>query len=299
MKRFFDTSALVTAVVDQLPNHRAALACYTRLIQPRCPGPKPVCSTHALAECYATLTALPLARRIQSAEAARLIEENFLEHLDVVPLSTADYKTALARVSSLGLPSGAIYDALHVRCAEPVSLDHLTEQFIGDGAQSLDTKKLGVAKIAFEVCHQINRVTPITSFGLVCGLILSKPGAAVARRDLDGLLDKVRIDTKLLGIPLAPDLEEDFLGTVRGATDRLLKDGILQKYDTDGNGEGVKIPEKQRLVLSLVYYSELSQKEVAHVLGVTEARVSQLHKEAVERLRKRLNGLAFPAEDAW
>ncbi|MBT9555139.1 MAG: FliA/WhiG family RNA polymerase sigma factor [Myxococcales bacterium] len=59
------------------------------------------------------------------------------------------------------------------------------------------------------------------------------------------------------------------------------------------------LPEKQRLVLSLVYYSELSQKEVAHVLGVTEARVSQLHKEAVERLRKRLNGLAFPAEDAW
>lgn len=30
----------------------------------------------------------------------------------------ADYRAALARVASLGLRSGAIYDALHVRCAE-------------------------------------------------------------------------------------------------------------------------------------------------------------------------------------
>jgi len=125
MKVFFDTSALVTAVVDQLPNHGAALACYTRLVQPRRAGPKPVCSTHAIAECYATLTALPLARRIQPAEAARLIEANFLEHLEVLPLSAADYKAAIAHVSSLGLPSGAIYDALHARCAERSGCDRI------------------------------------------------------------------------------------------------------------------------------------------------------------------------------
>lgn len=118
MKVFFDTSALVTAIVDQLPNHAAALACYRRLAQPRRGGPKAICSTHALAECYATLTALPLSRRIQPAEATRLIEENFLVHLDAVPLSAADYKAALTRVTTLGMRSGAIYDALHVRCAE-------------------------------------------------------------------------------------------------------------------------------------------------------------------------------------
>ena len=56
MKVFFDTSALVTAIVDQLPNHAVALACYHRLAQRR-RGPQAVCSTHALAECYATLTA--------------------------------------------------------------------------------------------------------------------------------------------------------------------------------------------------------------------------------------------------
>ncbi|MFM8496583.1 MAG: type II toxin-antitoxin system VapC family toxin [Planctomycetia bacterium] len=117
MKVLFDTSALVTAVVDQLPNHEAALACFRRFALSGRQSRIAVCSTHALAECYATLTALPLARRIHPGEASRLVEENFLHHLDVVPLSAADYKAALARVASLGLRSGTIYDALHAQCA--------------------------------------------------------------------------------------------------------------------------------------------------------------------------------------
>jgi predicted nucleic acid-binding protein len=135
MKAMFDTSALVTAVVDQLPNHAAALACYRRFAQPRRGGPKAVCSTHALAECYATLTALPLARRIQPADAARLIEANFLAHLDVVALSAADYKSAVARVAALGLHSGVIYDALHVRCAERSGCDRIITYNTADFAR--------------------------------------------------------------------------------------------------------------------------------------------------------------------
>ena len=59
------------------------------------------------------------------------------------------------------------------------------------------------------------------------------------------------------------------------------------------------LPERQRMVLSMVYYNELSQKEVAVALGVTEARISQLHKEALERLRRRLKSSARVDEDAW
>ena len=135
MKVFFDTSALVTAVVDQVPNHGAALECYRRFAQPRRSGSVAVCSTHVIAESYAALTALPLARRIQPAEAARLIEENFLEHLEVIPLSTADYKAAIARVATLGLRSGAIYDALHVRCAERAGCDRILTYNTADFAR--------------------------------------------------------------------------------------------------------------------------------------------------------------------
>ena len=43
--------------------------------------------------------------------------------------------------------------------------------------------------------------------------------------------------------------------------------------------------EKERLVLSLYYEKELNMKETAQVLGVSAARVSQIHSRALEHLR--------------
>jgi RNA polymerase sigma factor for flagellar operon FliA len=48
------------------------------------------------------------------------------------------------------------------------------------------------------------------------------------------------------------------------------------------------LPEKQRLVLSLYYYEDLNLKEIGHVLDVTESRVSQLHSQAILKLKARL-----------
>jgi RNA polymerase sigma factor for flagellar operon FliA len=49
-----------------------------------------------------------------------------------------------------------------------------------------------------------------------------------------------------------------------------------------------KLPDRQRLVLSLYYYEDLNLKEIGRVLRVTESRVSQLHAQAVSRLRNSL-----------
>ena len=49
-----------------------------------------------------------------------------------------------------------------------------------------------------------------------------------------------------------------------------------------------ELPEKQKLVLSLYYYEDLNLKEIGKILEVTESRVSQLHTQAVEKLRSRL-----------
>lgn len=49
-----------------------------------------------------------------------------------------------------------------------------------------------------------------------------------------------------------------------------------------------ELPEKQRLVLSLYYYEDLNLKEIGKILSVTESRVSQLHTQAVEKLRNKL-----------
>ncbi len=49
-----------------------------------------------------------------------------------------------------------------------------------------------------------------------------------------------------------------------------------------------ELPERQRMVLSLYYYEDLNLKEIGQVLRVTESRVSQLHAQAVARLRVKL-----------
>lgn len=48
------------------------------------------------------------------------------------------------------------------------------------------------------------------------------------------------------------------------------------------------LPERQRLVLSLYYYEDLNLKEIGKILRVTESRVSQLHAQAITRLRAKL-----------
>lgn len=49
------------------------------------------------------------------------------------------------------------------------------------------------------------------------------------------------------------------------------------------------LPEREKLLMALYYQEELNLKEVGAVLGVTESRVSQLHSQAISRLRVRLN----------
>ncbi|MBN1868756.1 FliA/WhiG family RNA polymerase sigma factor [Candidatus Sumerlaeota bacterium] len=48
------------------------------------------------------------------------------------------------------------------------------------------------------------------------------------------------------------------------------------------------LPEKERLVISLYYYDELTMKEIGEILEITESRVSQIHTKAILRLRGRL-----------
>ena len=48
------------------------------------------------------------------------------------------------------------------------------------------------------------------------------------------------------------------------------------------------LPEREKLVIALYYYENLTLREIGDVLGVTESRVSQLHTKAVLRLKSAL-----------
>jgi len=64
--------------------------------------------------------------------------------------------------------------------------------------------------------------------------------------------------------------------------------GEMKQRLTDAIEE---LPEKERMVLTLYYYEELTMKEIGLTLGVVESRVSQIHSSAVVRLRAALAGL--------
>src|SRR5215207_4578554 len=74
--------------------------------------------------------------------------------------------------------------------------------------------------------------------------------------------------------PHAPDP-----AAVMDATD--LKDRIADAI--------ARLPEREKLVVALYYYENLTLREIGEVLGVTESRVSQLHTKAVLRLRGRMS----------
>ena len=54
-----------------------------------------------------------------------------------------------------------------------------------------------------------------------------------------------------------------------------------------------KLPQKERIVISLYYYEGLTLKEISVILKLTEARISQLHTKAIYRLRGALSRIKF------
>jgi len=50
-----------------------------------------------------------------------------------------------------------------------------------------------------------------------------------------------------------------------------------------------KLPQKEKLVISLYYFEELTLKEISVIMKVSESRISQLHTKAVIRLKDKMN----------
>ena len=55
------------------------------------------------------------------------------------------------------------------------------------------------------------------------------------------------------------------------------------------------LPKREKIVIALYYYENLTLREIGEVLGVTESRVSQLHTKAILRLKGRLRDEIEPA----
>lgn len=91
---------------------------------------------------------------------------------------------------------------------------------------------------------------------------------------LDGLLDDLDDDDGRRHAQEPADADVD-----------LSRDLEEQELRQEIAGAIRRLPERERLLITLYYYEELTMKEIAAVLGVTESRVCQLHTRAVMLLR--------------
>ncbi len=86
-------------------------------------------------------------------------------------------------------------------------------------------------------------------------------------------------EEELAYVPGRPD-EDPLFRCLRGELEARLADAIQN------------LPERERLVMTLYYYEEMTMREIGLALGVVESRVSQVHASAVAHLRAALRDLA-------
>jgi RNA polymerase sigma factor for flagellar operon FliA len=64
---------------------------------------------------------------------------------------------------------------------------------------------------------------------------------------------------------------------------------LVNERERESVGGAIQnLPEKERLVLTLYYFEELTMKEIGDLLSVTESRVCQIHAKAILRLKAQL-----------
>ena len=110
---------------------------------------------------------------------------------------------------------------------------------------------------------------------------------------LYGLLDEVR-STNLVSL-------DEYVQGKDGEGQTRLVDAVEDKVSLDPcdridiedlkeimNGAILRLPPRERLVIALYYYEELTLKEIGSILNVSESRISQIHTKAIVRLRSKL-----------
>ncbi|HEY1407054.1 MAG TPA: RNA polymerase sigma factor WhiG [Spirochaetota bacterium] len=115
----------------------------------------------------------------------------------------------------------------------------------------------------------------------------------ISTDDFQSVLSKVS-GTSMLSLNdiwfLGDDSDELSILETLEAPDNMNPDVLIEKEEIkDFIVDAIKkLPDKERKVIVLYYYEDLTLKEIGQVLDVTESRVSQLHTKAIMRLRGRL-----------
>jgi RNA polymerase sigma factor FliA len=166
---------------------------------------------------------------------------------------------------------GAILDSLRTLDWSPRELRR-KGRAVEEAIRSV-TQKLGRVPSEPEIAREMN--LGLNEYQLLLGEL---KGLEIGSLHMERIEDSG--DEELAYLPGSPD-EDPLFRCLQGEMKQRLADAIEE------------LPEKERIVLTLYYFEELTMKEIGLTLGVVESRVSQIHSSAVVRLRATLTGLRF------
>ena len=227
---------------------------------------------------------LPLVRRVVQRLAAR--KPPHIETDDLVSWGIVGLLDAIAKYESKKEASFSTYAQFRIRGA---ILDHL---------RSLDWVPRSVrqkASLIEKVSHRLE------------GALGRPPLEEEIASELGVSLDAYQELLTKVGEMSLFSLEDLGFG---GGEERFSFERAIEEGDADPLGtlltrervaivaEAIRrLPERERTVVTLYYHEELTMKEVGGVLGLTESRVSQLHSQAVLRMKGYLRELFQPAAE--
>ena len=81
-------------------------------------------------------------------------------------------------------------------------------------------------------------------------------------------------------VPNSPTVSSHFMQAEDVMEERELKEKLAESLEA--------LNEKEKLVIQMYYYDEMTLKEIAAVLEVSESRVSQIHTKALNKMRDKL-----------
>jgi RNA polymerase sigma factor for flagellar operon FliA len=222
---------------------------------------------------------LPLVRKVVHRLAGRLpsevdikemINSGIIGLVDALEKYDPKHETNFATYAQFRI-RGAILDSFRSQDWAPRSLRHKSHKL--EQAYMLLEQKLGRPATEEEVAQDLN--IPMEELQKVLG-------------EVSGV---VMLSFEELGFGHGED---------RFQADEMMPTGSPDPLSNLLSGEKVSIvaraldrlPEKERLVISLYFYEELNLKEIGEILGVTESRASQIRSRALIRLKNYLKKLA-------
>ncbi len=213
---------------------------------------------------------------------ARRIHERLPQHVDLDDLVSAGVVGLIDALSKFDHAKkvqfksyaqfrirGAILDSLRTLDWSPRELRR-KGRAVEEAIRSV-TQRIGRAPVESEIAGEMK-----LSLSEYQGLLGDLKGLEIGSLHMERSQDSG--DEELAYIPGAPD-DDPLFRCLKGEMKQKLADAIEE------------LPDKERMVLTLYYFEELTMKEIGLTLGVVESRVSQIHSSAVVRLRSALASL--------